>query len=102
MKIATYNIWNSESLAVRAEQLIQEINSVSADIIGLQEVPSGFYEALIRGTNYAHNVFRAYQNDDEGLAFLSKYPIVEQYFLNRWHVPSILPHFSNSFALNIF
>ena len=39
MKIATYNIWNSnKGFPKRLQQMIDEINRIDADIICLQEV----------------------------------------------------------------
>lgn len=79
MKFATYNIWY-ENIDIRGQQLIDEINSIDADIIGLQEVPPSFFERLTSNVEYAYNTFAAY-DDEMGLAFLSKYPIDKQVFL---------------------
>lgn len=39
MKIATYNVWNSDTgMPERENQIIDEINALDADIIALQEV----------------------------------------------------------------
>ena len=39
MRIATYNVWNSErGMPVREKYLINEIRNVKADVICLQEV----------------------------------------------------------------
>jgi len=39
MKIATYNIWDSEAgMPYREDQIINEINTLDSDIIVLQEV----------------------------------------------------------------
>ena len=45
MRIATYNIWNDESLPRRLPLLIDTIQKTDADIIALQEVPSSVYDA---------------------------------------------------------
>ncbi|MDO4740770.1 MAG: endonuclease/exonuclease/phosphatase family protein [Eubacteriales bacterium] len=75
MKIATYNIWNDESLPGRTEDLLREIVLCGADIIGLQEVPRAFYEAA-RGL-YLHGAYEPYEGEDEGLALLSRFPILQ-------------------------
>lgn len=76
MKLATYNVWNHD-IEVRFDQLIQEIHSISADIIGLQEVTASFYEILKEKTHYEHVLFVPYRGEDEGLAILSNYPFEE-------------------------
>lgn len=83
MRIATYNVWNDERGGeVRQRQLVQEIRSVSADVIGLQEVtPRLFHERLER--LYPHAVFRAYAGEEEGLAILSRYPLVQTTWLHE-------------------
>lgn len=41
MKIATYNIWNSESgMPYRIKYIVNEIKLINADVICLQEVSS--------------------------------------------------------------
>jgi endonuclease/exonuclease/phosphatase family metal-dependent hydrolase len=97
MKIATYNIWNDNSTNdIRFDQLINEINSVDADIIGLQEVTEDFYSNhLLTKTNYESCEFRQYTDDEEGLAILSRYPIKSCFFLNTSE------EFSYSAALNV-
>jgi len=74
MKIATYNIWNDDR--DRTTQLIQTIETLDADVIGLQEVTSRFYAAYQKvQTRYAHCVYHQYPGEDEGLALFSKFPI---------------------------
>jgi len=85
MKIATYNIWYP-NIDKRAEQLIDTIKNVDADIICLQEVPPTFYEKLVDTLNYSHHAYashNAHTNDDFGLAFLSKHPISEHFLLTE-------------------
>lgn len=74
MKIGTYNIWNSESLGIRTDSLLREILAKDLDILALQEVPSAFYEAA--AALYPYSVYEQYAGEDEGLALLSRYPIV--------------------------
>lgn len=77
MRIATYNIWNeNKGVGNRFEQIISEIKSTDADIIGLQEVTPYFYENYIsKNEDYKYNCFYQYTNELEGLAILSRYPI---------------------------
>lgn len=85
MKIATYNVWNeNKGVGNRFDQLVHEINSVNADIIGLQEVTPYFYETyLSTKTNYPFSIYEKYTDEDEGLAILSKYPIAASHFLHN-------------------
>jgi len=54
MKIATYNIWNSErGMPERENQIINEIKALDSDVIVLQEVRNrAFSEKLSQGTHY--------------------------------------------------
>jgi endonuclease/exonuclease/phosphatase family metal-dependent hydrolase len=94
MKIATYNVWNKD-IDMRMEQLIQEINNIDVDIIGLQEVPPKFWTYVIDKINYKNYTYFMYQGQNEGLAFLSKHEIKKSFFLNK------SDEFDNSFALNV-
>ncbi len=84
MKIATYNVWNEvKGIGNRFDQLIDEINKVDADIIGLQEVTTHFFNSILKiRTDYEYCEFRKYDDEDEGLAILSRYPLKECFFLN--------------------
>jgi len=49
MKIATYNVWNEiKGMGNRFDQLVEEINNVNADIIGLQEVTTHFFNNILK------------------------------------------------------
>ena len=78
MKIATYNIWNEETtLELRAKQIMEEIHKVNADVIGLQEVTTEFYNKyLIKESGYVHHAFMQYPREEEGLVMLSRYPLI--------------------------
>ena len=83
VKIATYNIWNHE-IEKREAQLINTINNIDADIIGLQEVPPAFYAKLITSTNYKHHAYAAsdkYKGTGDFVAILSKHPIKRERLL---------------------
>lgn len=97
MKIATYNVWNENNgKGNRFNQLIQEIKTVDADIIALQEVTEHFFKNhLTTELDYKYCEFRQYRNEDEGLAILSKYEIKDSFFLNTSE------EFSYSAALNV-
>lgn len=81
MRIATYNIWNNDtSWQERIEAICEEVNRINADVIALQEVRS--YEEdsvahdISEATGYPFCVFHPYSDSlDEGLAFLSKFPL---------------------------
>lgn len=81
MRIASYNIWNHETLwQERIEAICQEVKRVDADVVALQEVRS--YEKgnvaydIAEQTDYPFCVFHPYSDSlDEGLAFLSKFPL---------------------------
>lgn len=81
MKIATYNVWNNEweseaERELRIRQLLQVIRKTDADIIGLQEVWTEFYENyLVPESGYPYHVFEKYEGEEEGLAILSRYPL---------------------------
>lgn len=83
MKIATYNIWNhSDNFLIRTPQLLREIIDSDADIIALQEVPPYFYDQHLKQLpEYPYCEFRQYTGQDEGLALLSKYPVMASTFL---------------------
>ena len=79
MKIATYNVWNSEcGMPLRTQYIINEILAVNADIICLQEIRNkAMAEEIANKAGYAHCFFDNYKNDAEGLCILSRIPFVE-------------------------
>lgn len=79
MKIATYNIWNSENgMPRRRKYIIDEIQVIDADVIGLQEVPNrAMAEDIAMAAGYQHCFFEHYPNNEEGLCILSKIPFGE-------------------------
>lgn len=88
MILATYNLWNDpRTLESRLPALCEEIQSVNADVIALQEVPTKalgfphqpFASALSELCGYSYVRFWQYPDEeDEGLAILSKYPFEEE------------------------
>ncbi|MBQ7955915.1 MAG: endonuclease/exonuclease/phosphatase family protein [Lachnospiraceae bacterium] len=85
MKIATYNVWNEEEgVGSRFEQLMNEITTVDADIIALQEVTTQFYMDATKCLQmYQYSEYRNYFEENEGLAILSKYPLENCVFLHE-------------------
>ena len=73
MKLATYNIWNSDAgMPIRFQQLSREIIESGADIICLQEVSEREKHdqfSIDCGYNYRH------WQSKTGLSILSKYPM---------------------------
>ena len=81
MRIATYNIWNNDTLfEERMEAISKVIKDVDADILSLQEVRNeecrSIAEIIAQVANYPFFMFRVYPDcPDEGLAILSKFPL---------------------------
>ena len=95
MKLATYNIWNDERGGkVRQRQVADEIAAAQADVIGLQEVSPGLFHERLAGL-YPYAAFRVYAGEDEGLAVLSRYPIIETVWLHE------MPEHGRSAALGV-
>lgn len=73
MKIATYNIWDSDmGMPIRFRQLTDEISRIKADIICLQEVSDDEKHhsfSKLCGYDYSH------WQTHTGLSILSRYPI---------------------------
>ncbi len=84
MRIATYNVWNeNKGVGNRFNQLIEEIRTINADVIALQEITQSFFDNfLVEESGYKYCEFRQYRDENEGLAILSKYPFKHCYFLN--------------------
>lgn len=79
MKIATYNIWNSEAgMPYRSKYIVNEIQKIEADVICLQEVCNReLAENIANSAGYEYWYFDNYQNDEEGLCILSHIPFSE-------------------------
>lgn len=73
MRIATYNIWNSDvGMPMRFQQLIGEITEAGADILCLQEVAdSEKHNAFSSLCGYDYSCWQA----QTGLSILSRYSI---------------------------
>ncbi len=79
MKIATYNIWNSENgMPYRNNYIVNEIQKIKADIICLQEVHNReLAENIAVSVGYQYWYFENYPNAEEGLCILSHIPFEE-------------------------
>ena len=75
MRIATYNLWNSAAQQpARQEALCRELVRVNADVVALQEVSAVAEQEYAQ---YPYTAFVRYpDNEDEGLGFLSKVPLL--------------------------
>ena len=76
VRIATYNIWNSEEgMPQRENYIIDEIINCNADIVCLQEVHDKVQaEKIALKANYKYLFFDNYRCEAEGLCILSKKP----------------------------
>lgn len=76
MRLATYNVWNSESgMPQRENYIIEEILNVKADVICLQEVrDKAQAENMADKAGYQYVFFDNYKDEAEGLCILSKVP----------------------------
>ena len=79
MKIATYNIWNSESgMPYRIKYIVNEIKLINADVICLQEVSSRkLAEGIAANADYPYWYFDNYPDNEEGLCIMAKMPFLE-------------------------
>lgn len=78
MRIASYNIWNSDTSIQRFSQIVEEINEIDADIMALQEVSNrNYHDELLKMCKYQYETFFSHCGEEEGLSVLSKYPIID-------------------------
>lgn len=79
MKIATYNIWNSESgMPYRIKYIVNEIKLINADVICLQEVSSRkLAEGIATNADYPYWYFDNYLDNEEGLCIMAKMPFLD-------------------------
>ena len=80
MKIATFNIWNSDrGMPFRQPLIVKELKAVNSDIICLQEVKSEMYQMLTTELdNYPYSFFQEHLPEYDGLVIFSKYPIIKK------------------------
>jgi len=78
MKIATFNIWNSDrGMPLREQLIIDEIKSVDSDVLCLQEVKlEAFNKLKDELIDYAFNYYHEANDECDGLAVFCKYPIL--------------------------
>ncbi len=79
MKIASFNIWNSnQNYDIRMQLLSQKLNELQVDVIALQEVrDETIVQKLSSSCDFPFYSWTKYEDCQEGLAILSKYPISE-------------------------
>lgn len=84
MKIATYNIWNSDrGMPMREKQITEELKKVNAEIFCLQEVKEEVYNNIINEiSDYQYNYYHIIDIEHDGLLILSKYPIITKNYIN--------------------
>ncbi|ENQ3106379.1 Metal-dependent hydrolase, endonuclease/exonuclease/phosphatase family [Bacillus sp. 491mf] len=85
MRIATFNIWNNQTLwGERLAAICEVIKNVNPEVLAIQEVRStidgekgiNVAQYIANQTGYPFCIFKEYPDSpDEGLAFLSKVPI---------------------------
>ena len=71
LKIATYNIWNSESgMPYRIKYIVNEIKLINADVICLQEVSTRkLAESIAANVDYLYWYFDNYPDNEENALF---------------------------------
>lgn len=76
MRIATYNVWNSEQgMPFRNKYIIKELRKVKADVVCLQEIRnSGQAEEIAMEAGYRYCYYENYENEEEGLTILCNLP----------------------------
>lgn len=85
VRIATFNIWNNQTLWLeRIEAICEEVKRVNPEIIALQEVRTymddvkkmSVAQHIAHVAGYPFCIFKEYPDSpDEGLAFISKIPV---------------------------
>ncbi|XMB86135.1 endonuclease/exonuclease/phosphatase family protein [Mycoplasmatota bacterium WC44] len=75
MKIATYNIWNSDvDYLKRVELLIGVLIEQNIDVLVLQEVrDENLVKTITKGLGHNNYIWKKYPDCEEGLAIISKY-----------------------------
>ena len=91
MRIATYNIWNTDkAVSERKLAILTQIKKVNADIVCLQEVMNyNYYKYITQKCDYQFFCFFNHTNEEEGLAVLSRYPIRESKYISNAVITAI-------------
>lgn len=109
MKLATYNVWDSDvGMPEREKQIIEQIKALDSDVIALQEVRNeAFNERLLQGTKYKNHCFAPHAGSvatakpwrqSQGLAVYSKYPIKYSKYID-YALLVIIEHLGSSILL---
>lgn len=79
MRLATYNIWNADrGMPQRMDLIIQECNTIQANILCLQEVAFAASKKIINAcTHDPYHHYLAIDQEGGGLLTLSQYKIIE-------------------------
>ncbi|MED1093915.1 endonuclease/exonuclease/phosphatase family protein [Bacillus paramycoides] len=93
MRIATFNIWNNQTLWFeRLDAICEEVKNINPEILAIQEVRTyidgkkgiSVAQHIANKTGFPFCIFKEYPDcPDEGLAFLSKFPIYTEDAI--WH-----------------
>lgn len=91
MKIATYNIWNSDvGMPLRRDQTVNEIIGLNADLLCLQEMKSqACHREIANACSYKYSCFSNHPNEDEGLSIFSRFPIDHHFYLSNAMIASV-------------
>jgi len=74
IRIATWNVWNdADSSAVRMHSILQNLKTLQADILALQEVTPDFFRICKAELSYPYAFYHPYPEEQEGLALFSHY-----------------------------
>lgn len=78
MKIASFNVWNSDrGMPLREQQIVDELKNIDADVLCLQEVPEALYNKLTSELSaYPHNYYYVHEIGESELAIFSKHKII--------------------------
>lgn len=85
MRIATFNIWNSDcGMPERTQQIIDQIRLIDTDLLYIQEVRNKVYHnQLVDSCNYPYSCFFSHFDEQEGLSVLSRYPITSEKYVSK-------------------
>lgn len=83
MRLATFNVWNSDcGMPERTNQIARQIKSVNADIICLQEIKSKqHHNELADMCGYRFSIFFNHEDEEEGLSILSKFELTNTNYI---------------------
>lgn len=103
MRLATYNIWNSDvGMPARTDDLVSVLTVLQADVLCLQEVRDNeYHNLLVSSMDYPYHTFCAHEGEAEGLSVLSHFPIETQICLQYGIVVKIVVNSVSLLVANI-